>query len=140
MEAVFVTPVLLTVVRYPMLVETVLLTVRIDPEFPRLVSCEPSPQNFPYRVPAEIVVKNPYVVEIEYVEILLAVNKPVLNNVVLRTGGNIDIPPVAPTIPVRPDPSPQNFPQIPAEEIVVNNPQPVFISTELSEVATTSGI
>ena len=39
---------------------------------------------------------------------LLAVNIPVLNKVVLRTGGTIDIP-VAPVIPVRPEPSPTNF-------------------------------
>ena len=101
---------LLTVTRFVLRPETLVLTllskllILVSPVI--FVSCEPSPINFPYTVPAEIVEKNPKVVEIEYVEILLAVNKPVLSNVVLRTGGIIAIPPVAPTIPVRPDPSP----------------------------------
>ena len=108
---------LLTVTRFVLIPETFvlifvtlvltslsrLLTIETPPTF---VKPPPSPINFPNTVPAEIVEKNPKVVEIEYVEILLAVNKPVLSNVVLRTGGIIAIPPVAPTIPVRPDPSP----------------------------------
>ena len=57
-------------------------------------------------VPAEIVEKKPYVVDIVITEILEADKKPVLKNVVLRIGGTIDIPPV---IPVNPDPSPTNL-------------------------------
>ena len=41
-------------------------------------------------------------------EMLLAVRRPVLRRVVLRMGGTIDMP-VAPTIPVRPEPSPTNL-------------------------------
>ena len=48
-------------------------------------------------------------VEIVATEILLAVSNPVLSNVVLRIGGNADIPPLPLAIPVRPDPSPTNL-------------------------------
>ena len=50
---------------------------------------------------------NPTLVDMTTVEILLAVKIPVLIRVVLRTGGTIEIPPLA--IPVRPDPSPTNL-------------------------------
>ena len=50
---------------------------------------------------------NPVLVDITNVEIFLAVKIPVLRRVVLRTGGMIDVPPVA--IPVKPDPSPINL-------------------------------
>ena len=52
---------------------------------------------------------------------LLAVRRPVLRRVVLRIGGTIDIPPLA-TIPVRPEPSPTNFPYTVPAEIVEKNP------------------
>jgi len=58
-------------------------------------------------VPAEIVEKKPYVVDIVITEILEADKKPVLKKVVLRTGGTIDIPPLG--RPVKPDPSPINL-------------------------------
>ena len=53
--------------------------------------------------------KKPYVVEIEYVEILQAVNKPVLSKVVLRIGGTTEMPPPPPGTFVRPEPSPTNL-------------------------------
>jgi len=43
------------------------------------------------------------------VETLEAVNLPVLNNVVLITGGTYDKPPL-PLTPVRAEPSPKNLP------------------------------
>ena len=58
-------------------------------------------------VPAEIVEKNPWFVDIVNEEIFLADKKPVLKNVVLRTGGTVDIPPLG--SPVKPDPSPTNL-------------------------------
>jgi hypothetical protein len=69
------------------LVETVLLIVSTAPVFGIAVSEDPSPTNLAKMVPAEIVEKNPKLVEIEFVEILEAVSDPVLNNVVLMTGG-----------------------------------------------------
>ena len=46
-------------------------------------------------------------VEIELVEILEAVRRPVLNRVVLRIGGKIEIPPPPPPPTfVKPEPSP----------------------------------
>ena len=49
---------------------------------------------------------------------MLAVNIPVLSNVVLRTGGNTETPPA---IPVKPEPSPTNLPYtIPAESVEKN--------------------
>jgi hypothetical protein len=48
----------------------------------------------------------PEFVDMEFVEILEAVSKPVLRVVVLRKGGKADKPA---EIPVRPDPSPINF-------------------------------
>ena len=78
---------------------------------------------------------------------LLAVNIPVLNKVVLRIGGNADIPLA---IPVRPEPSPMNFPYIFPAEIVEKNPklvdipvaliEPVLIIIVLSDVVTISPI
>ena len=50
---------------------------------------------------------------------LLAVSKPVLSNIVLRIGGNADIPLA---IPVRPEPSPTNFPYMLPAEIVEKKP------------------
>ena len=46
-------------------------------------------------------------VDIVIAETLDADKKPVLKNVVLRTGGIIAMPPLA--IPVKPDPSPTNL-------------------------------
>ena len=86
----------------------------------RLVNKDPSPTKRPNTVPAEIVEKNPYVVEITPTEILHAVKFPVLSKVVLRIGGTIDIPPLA--IPVKPDPSPTKRPKILPAEIVEKNP------------------
>ena len=43
-----------------------------------------------------------------------------LKNVVLRTGGTIDIPPLG--IPVKPDPSPTNLAKIVPAEIVEKKP------------------
>ena len=54
-------------------------------------------------------------------EILDAERKPVLKNVVLRTGGTIDMPPL-PVIPVKPDPSPTKRPYTVPAEIVEKNP------------------
>ena len=51
---------------------------------------------------------------------MLAVKIPVLSKVVLRTGGTIDVPPLA--IPVKPDPSPTKRPKILPAEIVEKNP------------------
>ena len=74
-----------------------------------------------------------------------------LKNVVLKTGGIIDNPPLA--IPVNPDPSPTNLPKILPAEIVEKMPklvdsitveipvavmEPVFIINVLSEVVTIS--
>jgi hypothetical protein len=51
------------------------------------------------------------VLEIDYVEILQAVNKPVLSKVVLRIGGTIEIPPPPPPIKlVSREPSPIKLP------------------------------
>ena len=66
--AVFVAPALLTVVRF---VLTVVNAVAIG----RLVRRDPSPINFPNRVPAEIVEKKPYVVDIVIAEILDTVRR-----------------------------------------------------------------
>ena len=70
---------------------------------------------------------NPALVDITTVEILLAVKIPVLIRVVLRTGGTIDMPPLA--IPVRPDPSPTNLPKTVPAEIVEKKPKLVDILT-----------
>ena len=43
------------------------------------------------------------------VEIVDAVNKPVLRRVVLRIGGTIEMPPPPPGTFVKPDPSPTNL-------------------------------
>ena len=102
----FVTPVLLTLVN---------ATVT-----GRLVNKDPSPTKRPNTVPAEIVEKNPKLVEITDVEILLAVKIPVLRRVVLRKGGIIDTPPLA--MPVNPDPSPTKRPNTVPAEIVEKNP------------------
>jgi len=56
-------------------------------------------------------------------ETLDADKKPVLKNVVLRTGGTIDMPPLA--IPVKPDPSPINLPYMLPVDIVEKNPYDV---------------
>ena len=50
-----------------------------------------------------------------------------LSKVVLRTGGIIDIPPLA--IPVKPDPSPTKRPKILPAEIVEKKPNEVDIVT-----------
>jgi hypothetical protein len=106
MFVVFVAPVLLTVVR-------AVVTGRF-------VRSDPSPTKRPKTVPAEIVEKNPKLVDIDVTEILDADKKPVLKNNVLRTGGIIDIPPLA--MPVNPDPSPTKRPKIVPAEIVEKNP------------------
>ena len=56
---------------------------------------------------------------------LRAVKIPVLSNVVLRTGGTIDIPPLA--IPVNIDPSPTKRPNTVPVEIVEKKPNEVDI-------------
>jgi len=108
----FVTPVLLTVVNAAVT--------------GRFVRRDPSPIKRPNTVPAEIVEKNPKLVDITDVEILLAVKIPVLRRVVLRTGGRIDTPPLA--IPVNPDPSPTKRPNTVPAEIVEKNPKLVDIT------------
>ena len=50
-----------------------------------------------------------------------------LKNVVLKTGGTIEIPPLA--IPVRADPSPTKRPNIVPAEIVEKKPNEVDIDT-----------
>ena len=70
-------------------VDTELLTVVNADVTGRFVSKEPSPTKRPKIVPAEIVEKKPYVVDITDAEILLAVRRPVLNEFVLRTAGTI---------------------------------------------------
>jgi len=91
-------------------------------EVVRFVRPEPSPICFPYTLPDDRVEKNPKFVEIVALDIFLAVRRPVLRRVVLRIGGNAEIPPVAPVIPVRPDPSPTNFPYTVPAEIVEKKP------------------
>ncbi len=86
----------------------------------RFVNRDPSPTKRPNIVPAEIVEKNPKLVDIVVTEILDADKKPVLKNIVLRTGGIIDKPPLA--RPVNPDPSPTKRPNIVPVEIVEKNP------------------
>ena len=49
-------------------------------------------------------------VEIELVETLLAVRRPVLSVVVLRKGGTTEDPPPPAEIPVNCEPSPKYFP------------------------------
>ena len=108
-----VAPVLLTVVKLLLTVVRALVTGRF-------VRSDPSPTKRPKTVPAEIVEKNPKLVDIVVTEILDADKKPVLKNVVLRTGGIIDKPPLA--MPINPDPSPTKRPNIVPEEIVEKNP------------------
>ena len=62
---------------------------------------------------------DPVFVEITATETLEAVSKPVLSSVVLRIGGNTEMPPV---IPLNPDPSPINLPNTVPAEIVEKNP------------------
>ena len=71
---------------------------------------EPSPTNLAYTVLAEIVVKNPVLVEIEFVEILQAVIKLVLTIFALITAGIEKEPPPPPGTLVSPEPSPMNLP------------------------------
>ena len=66
--AVFVAPVLLTVVK-------LLLTAVNAVVIGRLVRRDPSPINFPNSVPAEIVEKKPYVVDVVTAEILDTVRR-----------------------------------------------------------------
>ena len=78
------------------------------------------------------------------VEIVDAVNKPVLRRVVLRIGGTIEIPPPPPPIKlVSREPSPMKLPYIVADDseencAVVAFKYPVFTTKELSEVVKTS--
>jgi hypothetical protein len=103
-------------------------------EVVRFVRPEPSPICFPYILPDDRVEKKPKFVDIEAVDICLAVRRPVLRRVVLRTGGTIDIPPLPPVIPVRPDPSPTNLPYTVPAEIVEKNPK--FVDIVVAEILT----
>ena len=99
---VFVPVVLLTVI-------SELLIVKTAPVFGIAVNNEPSPANLALIVPAEIVVKNPFALEIEFVEILQAVTKFVLTVFALMTEGIAKEPPPPPGTLVRSDPSPTNL-------------------------------
>ena len=100
--------------------------------------------NVPVAPPIVIVLmleKKPLVVEI-----VDAVNKPVLRRVVLRIGGTMEIPPPPPPIKlVSREPSPMKLPYIVADDseencAVVTFKYPVFTTKELSEVVNTSVI
>ena len=67
----------------------------------------------------------PLLVEIDVVDILLAVNIPVLSIVVLKIGGTANE--VVPIIPVNPDPSPTKRPNIVPAEIVEKKPKLVEV-------------
>jgi hypothetical protein len=107
-----------------------LMTAGIEKEPPppgTLVNSDPSPINLARIVAAEIVVKNPKLVEIEFVEILHAVMKFVLTVLALITAGIEKDPPPPPGTLVNSDPSPINLARIVAAEIVVKNPKLVEI-------------
>ena len=88
---------------------TLLLTVKTAPVFGIAVNKDPSPTNLAKIVPAEIVEKNPYVVDIELAEILEAVKKLVLTVFALITAGIAKLPPPPPGTFVREEPSPTNL-------------------------------
>ena len=67
----------------------------------------------------------PLLVEIDVVDILLAVNIPVLSIVVLKIGGTANE--VVPIIPVNCDPSPTKRPNIVPAEIVEKKPKVVDV-------------
>ena len=67
-------------------------------------------------------------------EIFLADKKPVLKNVVLRTGGITATPPLPPVIPVNPDPSPMKRPYTIPAEIVENQPYVVDIEAAVIRI------
>ena len=97
-----------------------------------LVNSDPSPINLARIVPAEIVVKNPKLVEIEFVEILHAVTRFVLTVLALITAGIEKDPPPPPGTLVNPDPSPTNLARIVPAEIVVKNPK--LVDIEFAEI------
>ena len=73
------------------------------------VNSDPSPTNLAKIVPAEIVVKNPKFVEIEFAEILHAVTKFVLTVLALIIAGIEKEAPPPPGTLVNDDPSPTNL-------------------------------
>jgi hypothetical protein len=89
-----------------------LITCGIEKEPPppgTLVNSDPSPINLARIVAAEIVVKNPKLVEIELVEILDAVIKLVLTVLALINAGIENEPPPPPGTFVNSEPSPTNL-------------------------------
>ena len=107
-----------------------LITAGIEKEPPppgTLVNSDPSPINLARIVTAEIVVKNPKLVEIELAEILHAVTRFVLTVLALITAGIEKEPPPPPGTLVNSDPSPTNLARIVPAEIVVKNPKLVDI-------------
>jgi len=89
-----------------------LITAGIEKEPPppgTLVNSDPSPTNLARIVPAEIVVKNPILVDIELTEILQAVTRFVLTVFALMTAGIEKEPPPPPGTFVNEDPSPTNL-------------------------------
>jgi len=107
-----------------------LITAGIEKEPPppgTLVNSDPSPINLARIVPAEIVVKNPILVDIEFAEILQAVTRFVLTVLALITAGIAKEPPPPPGTLVNSDPSPTNLARIVPAEIVVKNPKLVEI-------------
>ena len=83
-----------------------LLTIEIPAT---LVKPPPSPTNFPKTLPAEIVEKNPYDVDVVNAEILQAVRRLVLRVLVLTSTGIEKDPPPLPGTLVRLEPSPTNL-------------------------------
>ena len=110
---------LLIVVIFVIFVLTKLLTARTAPVLGIAVSSEPSPINLLYIDPAEIVEKNPKLVDIVKAEMLEADKNPVLRKLVLRMGGKLVNP--AAGRPVSSEPSPTKRPNTEPDEIVETN-------------------
>jgi len=106
-----------------------LITAGIEKEPPppdKLINSEPSPINLARIVAAEIVVKNPKLVDIEFVDILDAVIKFVLTVLALITAG-IEKAPPPPGKLLNDDPSPTNLAKIVPAEIVEKKPKLVEV-------------
>ena len=97
-------------------VVTKLLTARTAPVLGIAVSNDPSPINLLYTDPAEIVEKNPKLVDIVIAEMLEADKNPVLRKLVLRMGGKLVNP--AAGRPVNCEPSPICLPYMEPEDIL----------------------